>query len=44
LFVILRNCHINELRRGQRMSALGEMTTDYDVVPTPASQEAHISL
>jgi RNA polymerase sigma-70 factor (ECF subfamily) len=44
LFVILRNCHINELRRGQRMSALGEMSTDYDVVPTPASQEAHISL
>lgn len=44
LFVILRNCHINELRRGQRISAMGEVTNDYDVVPTPASQEAHIGL
>jgi len=44
LFVILRNCHVNELRRGQRMRAMGEPTSDYDVVPTPASQEAHISL
>ena len=44
LFVILRNCHINELRRGQRMSAMGDASTDYDVVPTPANQETHISL
>jgi RNA polymerase sigma-70 factor (ECF subfamily) len=44
LFVILRNCHINEVRRGQRTSLSGEMSSDYDVVPTPASQEAHISL
>ena len=44
LFVILRNCHINEVRRGQRTSLIGEMSSDYEVVPTPASQEAHISL
>jgi RNA polymerase sigma-70 factor, ECF subfamily len=44
LFVILRNCHINEVRRGQRISLIGEMSSDYDVVPTPAGQEAHISL
>lgn len=44
LFVILRNCHINEIRRGQRARAMGEMSSDYDMVPTPASQEAHISL
>jgi RNA polymerase sigma-70 factor (ECF subfamily) len=44
LFVILRNCHINEVRRGQRISLVGETTTDYEVVPTPASQEAHVSL
>jgi RNA polymerase sigma-70 factor, ECF subfamily len=44
LFVILRNCHINEVRRGQRTVLMGETSIDYDVVPTPASQEAHISL
>lgn len=44
LFVILRNCHINELRRGQRVSQVGETDSEYDVVPTPASQEAHMSL
>jgi RNA polymerase sigma-70 factor, ECF subfamily len=44
LFVILRNCHINEVRRGQRTCSIGEMSSDYDVVPTPAGQEAHISL
>jgi RNA polymerase sigma-70 factor (ECF subfamily) len=44
LFVILRNCHINEVRRGQRTSLFGEVSPDYDVVPTPAGQEAHISL
>src|ERR687892_1633689 len=44
LFVILRNCHINEVRRGQRTSLIGEVSSDYDVVPTPASQEAHMSL
>jgi RNA polymerase sigma-70 factor, ECF subfamily len=44
LFVILRNCHINEVRRGQRTSQIGEMSSDYDVVPTPAGQEAHMSL
>jgi RNA polymerase sigma-70 factor, ECF subfamily len=44
LFVILRNCHINELRRGQRVNLVGETNSDYDLVPTPASQEAHMSL
>jgi RNA polymerase sigma-70 factor (ECF subfamily) len=44
LFVILRNCHINEVRRGQRLSSLGEMSSDYELMPTPASQEAHMSL
>jgi RNA polymerase sigma-70 factor, ECF subfamily len=44
LFVILRNCHVNEVRRGQRMAAFGESGVDYELVPTPASQEAHVSL
>jgi RNA polymerase sigma-70 factor (ECF subfamily) len=44
LFVILRNCYINELRRGQRMGAIGEASSDYELIPTPANQEAHISL
>jgi RNA polymerase sigma-70 factor (ECF subfamily) len=44
LFVILRNCHINEIRRGQRTSLIGETNAEYDVIPTPAGQEAHISL
>jgi RNA polymerase sigma-70 factor (ECF subfamily) len=44
LFVILRNCHINEVRRGQRTSLIGEASSDYEVVPTPASQESHINL
>jgi RNA polymerase sigma-70 factor (ECF subfamily) len=44
LFVILRNCHINEVRRGQRISLIGESNSEYDVVPTPAGQEAHMSL
>ena len=44
LFVILRNCHINEIRRGQRTSLMSDTGNDYDVVPTPASQESHISL
>jgi RNA polymerase sigma-70 factor, ECF subfamily len=44
LFVILRNCHINEVRRGQRTSLVGEMSSDYEVLPTPASQEAHMNL
>jgi RNA polymerase sigma-70 factor, ECF subfamily len=44
LFVILRNCHINEVRRGQRTVLIGETGTDYDIVPTPAGQEAHINL
>lgn len=44
LFVILRNCYINELRRGQRMGALGETSVDYELIPTAANQDAHISL
>jgi RNA polymerase sigma-70 factor, ECF subfamily len=44
LFVILRNCHINEVRRGQRTSLIGEASSDYEIVPTPASQESHINL
>jgi RNA polymerase sigma-70 factor (ECF subfamily) len=44
LFVILKNCYINEVRRGRRVGAVSETGGDYDWVPTPASQEAHISL
>lgn len=43
LFVILKNCHINEIRRGRRTGTANEVN-DYDVLPTPANQEAHISL
>lgn len=44
LFVILKNCHINEIRRTRRVGTVNEINVDYDVVPTPANQEAHISL
>jgi RNA polymerase sigma-70 factor (ECF subfamily) len=43
LFVILRNCYINEMRRGRRV-AVSDTGGEYDLVPTPANQEAHISL
>lgn len=44
LFVILRNCYINELRRGQRMGGISEASSDYELIPTAANQEAHMSL
>jgi RNA polymerase sigma-70 factor (ECF subfamily) len=44
LFVILKNCYINEVRRGRRVGTVSETGNEYDLVPTPANQEAHISL
>jgi RNA polymerase sigma-70 factor, ECF subfamily len=41
LFVILKNCHINEVRR-QRPSS--EIPADHPMLRVPANQDAHISL
>ncbi|MCE3250705.1 MAG: polymerase, sigma-24 subunit, subfamily [Geminicoccaceae bacterium] len=41
LFVILKNCHINEVRR-ERPTA--EMPDDHPMLNVPANQEAHINL
>jgi RNA polymerase sigma-70 factor (ECF subfamily) len=41
LFVILKNCHINVVRR-ERPS--GEMPTDHPMLNVPANQDAHINL
>ena len=41
LFVILKNCHINEVRRERPTS---EMPDDHPLLNVPASQDTHISL
>jgi RNA polymerase sigma-70 factor, ECF subfamily len=41
LFVILKNCHINEVRRER---PTGEMPEDHPMLNVPANQEAHINL
>jgi RNA polymerase sigma-70 factor, ECF subfamily len=41
LFVILKNCHINEVRR-ERPG--GEMPDDHPLLNVPANQDAHINL
>ena len=41
LFVILKNCHINEVRR-ERPTA--EMPDDHPMLSVPANQDAHINL
>jgi RNA polymerase sigma-70 factor, ECF subfamily len=41
LFVILKNCHINAVRRER---PCGEMPTDHPLLNVPANQDAHINL
>lgn len=44
LFVILRNCHINEIRHNQRAAVDGDLDDDHPALAMPASQEAHMAL
>jgi RNA polymerase sigma-70 factor, ECF subfamily len=44
LFVILRNCHINEIRREQRMDSLDDTPADEPSLTTPANQETSVAL
>ena len=41
LFVILKNCHINDVRRER---PTGEMPDDHPMLSVPANQDAHINL
>jgi len=41
LFVILKNCHINDVRRERPM---GEMPAEHPMLNVAANQDAHISL
>jgi RNA polymerase sigma-70 factor, ECF subfamily len=41
LFVILKNCHINDVRRQRPTS---EMPTDHPLLNVPANQDSHINL
>jgi RNA polymerase sigma-70 factor, ECF subfamily len=44
LFVILRNCHINEIRREQRMDSIEDSPTDEPALTTPGNQETSVAL
>lgn len=44
LFVILRNCHINEIRREQRIDPLDDAAADEPTLTTPGNQEATVAL
>lgn len=44
LFVILRNCHINEIRHHQRMAVDGDLGADHQALAMPANQDAHMAL
>jgi RNA polymerase sigma-70 factor, ECF subfamily len=44
LFVILRNCHINEIRREHRMDSLDDTPLDEPALITPANQETSVAL
>jgi RNA polymerase sigma-70 factor (ECF subfamily) len=44
LFVILRNCHINEIRREQRIDALDDAPADEPSLTTPGNQETSVAL
>jgi RNA polymerase sigma-70 factor, ECF subfamily len=44
LFVILRNCHINEIRREQRMDSIDDTPTDEPALTTPGNQETSVAL
>jgi len=41
LFTILKNCHINDLRRARR---LDEMPDEHPLLTVPANQDAHVGL
>ena len=44
LFVILRNCHINEIRREQRTDPIDDAPADEPSLVTPGNQEASVAL
>ena len=44
LFVILRNCHINEIRREQRTDLIDDTPTDEPALTTPGNQETSVAL
>jgi RNA polymerase sigma-70 factor (ECF subfamily) len=44
LFVILRNCHINEIRREQRMDSIDDSPADEPALTTPGNQETSVAL
>jgi RNA polymerase sigma-70 factor, ECF subfamily len=44
LFVILRNCHINEIRREQRIDPIDDAPADEPSLVTPGNQEASVAL
>jgi RNA polymerase sigma-70 factor (ECF subfamily) len=44
LFVILRNCHINEIRRERRTDPLDDVPTDEPTLTTPGNQETSVAL
>jgi RNA polymerase sigma-70 factor (ECF subfamily) len=44
LFVILRNCHINEVRREQRIDSLDDAPADEPSLTTPGNQETSVAL
>jgi RNA polymerase sigma-70 factor (ECF subfamily) len=44
LFVILRNCHIDEIRRSRQMDSVDDRVADEPSLTTPASQEMRLML
>jgi RNA polymerase sigma-70 factor (ECF subfamily) len=44
LFVILKNCHINEIRHSQRLAVDNDLSADHQALAMPASQDAHMAL
>ena len=44
LFVILRNCHIDEIRRSRQMDSLDDRVSDEPSLTTPANQETCLVL
>jgi RNA polymerase sigma-70 factor (ECF subfamily) len=44
LFVILKNCHINEVRHYQRMVTDGDLDGEHRALTVAANQDAHIEL
>jgi RNA polymerase sigma-70 factor (ECF subfamily) len=44
LFVILRNCHIDEVRRSRRMVSVDDSVADAPSLTTPPDQETRVAL